>query len=387
MAVANGLVSWQPGKVLQQFERDLAFLPLLFADKNDAVVVPHQPSAEFEQIVSWLPGAHATFVPAGWLKDAEYCKQLKVDFLDPWGWSPAMHHQLRHLKGKTLQVFRNLPVYNWEPQHRDFYSRQTALAILKKMVEQSELPFLPPSHLPKVALTIEDVERYMTDWNQIVVKSPWSSSGRGVQILRYGYLNTSNKQWINAVLKTQGYIMVEPLLHRVTDFSLHFHISPETIRYEGVGRFETNTNGQYEANILNPDVSDIQNLVSLEKLSAQLLGALKFFDIQTRYAGYAGVDLMVIRLNGDLLIHPCVEVNWRYNMGIVALQLQRLLADDVKGKFAVHFSPKQPFGDFHQQMTTEYPLEFKDGKPFRGYFPLSDPAKAHAGAYVLIDRS
>jgi hypothetical protein len=192
-------------------------------------------------------------------------------------------------------------------------------------------------------------------------------------------------QWISAVLKSQGYIMVEPLLDRVTDFSLHFHVSPETIRYEGVGRFETNSNGQYEANILNSDVSDIQDIVPLEQLSEQLIDAFQFFDIPKKYAGYAGVDLMVIRFDGRYLIQPCVEVNWRYNMGIVALRLQRYLANGAKGKFAVHFSPDQSFGDFHRQMTTEYPLEFKNGKPSRGYFPLSDPAKAQAGAYVLID--
>lgn len=57
------------------------------------------------------------------------------------------------------------------------------------------------------------------------------------------------------------------------------------------------------------------------------------------YTGALGVDMMIYR-NGEQQdkIHPCVEINLRNNMGIVALEVSRkCLAEDAKGYFAVNY--------------------------------------------------
>ena len=39
------------------------------------------------------------------------------------------------------------------------------------------------------------------------------------------------------------------------------------------------------------------------------------------YAGPLGIDMMVVRHEGSLLVHPCVEMNLRATMGHVALRV------------------------------------------------------------------
>ena len=71
-------------------------------------------------------------------------------------------------------------------------------------------------------------------------------------------------------------------------------------------------------------------------------------------------------------IQPCVEINLRYNMGIVALRLQRHIAKDAKGRFNIRFSGKQ--GEIYDSVEKQlemYPLETCDGAIVSGYINLT----------------
>ena len=59
------------------------------------------------------------------------------------------------------------------------------------------------------------------------------------------------------------------------------------------------------------------------------------------YQGYMGIDMMVCKnLDGAYVIHPCVEMNWRMNMGVLSHQLTELLIDkQVKATFHVENYP------------------------------------------------
>ncbi|HOI48862.1 MAG TPA: hypothetical protein PK167_06130, partial [Prolixibacteraceae bacterium] len=47
MAIANGTVSWQPNRLLQQMETDLGNLPQFFAAETDVVLVKRLPGKAF----------------------------------------------------------------------------------------------------------------------------------------------------------------------------------------------------------------------------------------------------------------------------------------------------------------------------------------------------
>ena len=54
-----------------------------------------------------------------------------------------------------------------------------------------------------------------------------------------------------------------------------------------------------------------------------------------------GIDMMVCKnLDGDYFIHPCVEMNWRMNMGVLSHQLtEQFINKDVKATFHVENYP------------------------------------------------
>ncbi len=385
MEIANGEFSWQPNKTLRQFERDLQYLPLLFAKKGDILVVHNEPSPIFQNWMNVIDIPEVYYVPEKNLLSPEVANIYKPGKLSPWGWSPAIHHKLQYLKPGTAEQFQNSPSSNWEKWHKNHYSRSTSLQILKDITStHKEADLLPESLHPQVVKTVEGVKNCFNQWSQIVLKSPWSSSGRGVQMLRYGELNKSNVQWINSILKQQGYIMVEPLLEKLTDLSMHFHISPESIQYLGFGKFTTNKNGQYQNNIIRPQKNERDFPIPLKKLYVWLINSFESLNIQQKYEGYAGVDLMGLKLGNKTIVHPCVEVNWRFNMGLVALQLEKFIHPEAHGKFSVFFEPGSDFKSFHKKMTKACPLQKKNQLPFKGYFPLSDPEKAKSGAYVHL---
>ena len=97
------------------------------------------------------------------------------------------------------------------------------------------------------------------------------------------------------------------------------------------------------------------------------------YDHIVKYTGFLGVDMMIYRDGvGQYKIQPCVEINLRYNMGIVALQLQRHLAESAEGHFRVRFSAKP--GDISSSVEEQrqmFPLERHDGAIVSGYIHLT----------------
>ncbi len=386
LAIANGNSSWLPNKHLRQFEKDLEYLPIVFASAQDFMAVHQKPSETFKKWLNIIIDKQPVFVDRSKLTEEIKNYGFFPEELHPWGWSPAIHHKLKDLMPFTCKDFQASANAQWNSSSKDFYSRLTALKLLTTIVNQNpQQKLLPHEYHPVIAKSTQEVEQQFKKWPQLVLKAPWSASGRGIQILRYGYLNKSNCQWINSVLEQQGYIMAEPLLDKLMDFSLHFYVRREGIDYVGYGQFTTNANGQYEQNIIKPDFAQAQNRVTIDMLAQWIKNAMIQNNINNYYSGFAGVDLMHIKINGDTFIHPVVEVNWRYNMGLVALQLERFIHPATKGTFHVHVSPKKKFSELHKKHIIDYPLVMRESLPYSGYFPLSDPEKAISGAYFLLN--
>lgn len=90
--------------------------------------------------------------------------------------------------------------------------------------------------------------------------------------------------------------------------------------------------------------------------------------------------------SGGFSVQPCVEINLRYNMGIVSIALQRFLQEEVEGVFTIRFSPKP--GEIMQSVEKNrdaYPLQVKMGRITAGYInltPVSRESRFVAELYV-----
>ena len=279
MALADGHPGYTPPVQIQQMRRELWWLPQWWAEEDDIV---------------W---------------NGEDKLTLKDDtIILPWGWSPALCHQLQQ-----AGVQESLLPSRKELEHlRQLSHRQTAVSLLQEL--RGELP-LDGHFAGKSALcrSIEEAEETANEFGEALLKSPWSSSGRGL-------MKTDNPQWkawATRILKAQRSIVVEQFLHKVTDFALEFWLDGKGgVEYKGLSLFYTNERGAYLGNWVALEGQKLAWLAQyiplqyLQEIRRWWEERLKGFD----YEGPVGIDMMLAQEG----ICPCIEVNWRWTMGLVS---------------------------------------------------------------------
>lgn len=279
MALADGHPGYTPPVQIQQMRRELWWLPQWWADEEDIV---------------W---------------NGEERLNLSDDTrILPWGWSPALCHQLKQA-GVQESL---LPSRKELEQIRQLSHRQTAVSLLQEL--RSELPldghFAGNSVLCR---SIEEAEETANAYGEALLKSPWSSSGRGL-------MKTDNPQWkawASRILKAQGSVVVEQFMHKVTDFALEFWLDGKGgVEYRGLSLFYTNERGAYLGNWVAPEEQKLAWLAQyiplqyLKEIRRWWENRLRSFD----YEGPVGIDMMLAEEG----ICPCIEVNWRWTMGLVS---------------------------------------------------------------------
>lgn len=162
-----------------------------------------------------------------------------------------------------------------------------------------------------------------------VAKAPLSASGQHRIMLDHD----GAEAWLNRHLE-QGPVVLEPWFDRCLDLSLQLEIRDGEVHRLGVTRFWTTAGGAYRGSLigpwsagLTPDIlrqlhggtkrSAVNEALALmgEVVGAQLLRA--------GHTGPAGIDAMVVRQPDGLRLLPVLEINPRYTMGRVALQLHK----------------------------------------------------------------
>ncbi len=359
MAIADGSPYYTPPASILKMAEDLAFLPAYYAGERDAVWVRKLPDREF------LEEKKALFQVAPALIAGENRDSWEAEEFCPWGWSPRMHFLLRRWHAGV-----------WNGEAKELYSRRTAAACLRTLCRK--LGFVDRETLPVVCETIQEVENVAKS-GRFFVKAPWSSSGRGLLKIDGGEMASKNREWLGGILKRQGYVMVEKEQERVMDFAMEFYACRGKVEFRGLSCFSTGKTGEYTGNCVGKQQSLENRLTAwiekekLECVKTELLRTLTE-EIAPRYSGYLGVDMMLYRDGaGKIRIQPCLEINLRYTMGIVALFLsERLLAGEAEGTFSVvHYTSDGEALRFHEAAVRQYPLCLQGQKITEGYVALT----------------
>ncbi len=90
--------------------------------------------------------------------------------------------------------------------------------------------------------------------------------------------------------------------------------------------------------------------------------------------------------NSEFKLHPCVEINLRANMGIIAHEVRRhLMAPEATGIYRLTlFADHATLAAFDEEQRTLYPALYRDGLLVRGYHPLtSTEGNTRHLAYVI----
>lgn len=393
LAVANESPYYMAPAKLRQFEKELGALPGLLASPHDYVLT-HQPPTPHDtdrlqeagfQLPQYLDLETA-------LSDADF-QNLPKGALIPWGWSPVAHQLLAPLKPGCSEAFNSLPISQWQPIHRELYSRTNALAVLSEILNKGlNESLLPLKALPVICTNHDQIIAQQQRWGKVVVKSPWSSSGRGLQVLRPGEYNQTNRQVITGFLKQQGCVMVEPWHNKIMDLSFQFYSHGDgTIEARGITSFMTDHTGHYLGNYVTERPPFLPQEVKefldqqLKTIKQSLWDALIKNPIATDYAGWFGVDAMVYTdESGWLKFHPCVEINCRLTMGAITLKLRDHLAEHSTGMFQIINGRDKTFEPFCNEQKEKFPLMIEDRKIVSGFLPLTpvDPESA-SGAYLI----
>ena len=334
IALASNLSNFTAPLAGRQLRHDLGFLPALWAEEGDLVWVD-----DVETAVRSLRELSTSFLPTPGTMSAnsryDECQCLVqcvptvgTTSVDPWGWDRALCAQLKRLGMKE----EKLPADDWLQRVRELSHRRTAARLLPHLQMEGTVGEAFE------CTSVEEVAGLLQRYGRLVLKAPWSSSGRGVRFLSGSEEALKTYAgWLHNILKAQGSVMVEPRYEKVMDFAMEFTATESGVRYEGLSLFATN-NGAYTGNILATEeakremISNCYPVSLLYNVREKIVSCLDLSD----YQGPFGIDMMFVSAEDTskgsrLLLHPCVEINLRRTMGHVALALTKRVnpqADD-----------------------------------------------------------
>lgn len=386
-AVLSGQVRYTPPVNVQIMRRDLAALPMWYAEPGDWVWCEEEVEPMLKDL---LP---ADIHPFGQVSTTKNLMQQlttgTVCRAQPWGLSPDSLYRMVQL---AQQVAGKVRGTDWKADYRRLTGRQTAAFCLSRL--HALLPAMEWPQVPTFCSSLEEVNTCIIPGKgPYVLKTPFSSSGRGLLWCAEG-LGEKEKAWVQGAIRKQGAISVERGLDKVLDFAMEFQVE-ETgeVRYEGLSLFETAERGAYTGNRLAAEARLRQTLLNyveeslFEQVKQTLVVLLKEL-YAPYYLGYIGVDMLIYRTEtGAYAWHPCVEINMRYTMGLVALKLaQRWLSEQASGLFqiAYHKEAGEAYR-LHQVAQAAYPLCVEAGRIVKGYLSLCPVSPdTHYRAYLLI---
>ena len=313
LALAANLSNFTAPHAGRQLRADLGFIPAIWAAADDYVHVENVEDAERRFL-------RLTRRPFGrFIAKEQICKH-KFTAVDVWGWDLAIRAFLLRW-GIDAAI---MPTATQIDDIRQLSHRRYAMQLLDCL----QMPGIIGSSCE--TNQIENIIDRLHSGEHLVVKAPWSSSGRGVRFMEDD-VNIYDNGWLRNVIVKQGSVMVEPYYNKVKDFGMEFVSDGNgSGSYIGLSLFQT-SNGAYTGNILASE-EEKENLISryipidLLKTVQQKICAKMGSWLKDQYTGVFGIDMMVVRRDdGDgFLLHPCVEINLRRTMGHVAISLTEL---------------------------------------------------------------
>ena len=387
-AILHASPYYTPTANLLKMQRDLAFLPAWYADSpNDYVWIENSLPEEFVPMIKSFSHLAKTVCFEDLINQKQELTGLEIS---PWGISPQ---SLRFFEILNDKHDLGLIIPKWKEEYSRLCSRETANKCLEFIIQSH--PEIEKNIVPTFCTNIEGIENLtQTSRHLLLAKAPYSSSGRGLLWLPPGNLHQSEKQIISGILKKQGFVSIEKALDKRVDFAMLFHSDGfGKIKYTGLSLFETNKKGAYNKNIIasQHEIQDklkaFIDILLLEKVKNAILQFLSYH-FNFIYKGCIGVDMMVYSEKAFFRLHPCVEINMRNTMGMLAFQLhQHFFCENTAGYFKIDFSNNpDELLQKHWEMVKLHPAEFSNGKLKSGYVSLCPIKKdSKYRAYIHVE--
>lgn len=320
VALASGVECYTPPRAALRLREAGRMLPLWIGEAGDMVMCPGVNR-------DWYHGVIDAFGLETRVFDHAYRPDLRPT---PWGWSAAMRRFFVN-DGCPLEL---LPAPADIERMRQLSHRRTSAELAAAL--RRAMPGARLTQPAVEAFSMEQVEELTRSLGRVVVKMPWSSSGRGV----FGTSRSvaeAMKIAANA-LRLQGSVMVEPEHDRALDFAKIYRCQGGLCQCLGTSVFATDAHHRYMGNLLAPEadrravVARCTDIATVDE-AAEALRRLIEERIAPYYDGVLGVDMLAC---ADGTLDPVVELNLRCTMGHVANTIaDRYLAPGSTGRFEV----------------------------------------------------
>jgi uncharacterized ferritin-like protein (DUF455 family) len=319
------------GRAARQVERDLALLPAYLARREDVVVVPEVPPTEF---LTAMLNAGIELPELVGKSELAGIASRKLHELRPWARTPDAEPVIKELGVACA------------PTAPGLFSKAVHAQFLSSLLDGSEGSMLCPLEVVgEEVFSVEAVRSWIKNcaFGECVLKAPFSTAGRDRRIRSVSTpLGQEEEEWIAEMLRKQKSLVLEPWLDRVVDFSVQYDAEGDgRLRRRGIVVLENSKKGQFRSATVADRFTDFLDEETrralfegassrghlIEFLDDWLEPALRELLRSHRYAGPLGVDAFLYRDEaGAVCIKPVVEINPRYTMGRVAVELARFTA-------------------------------------------------------------
>jgi uncharacterized ferritin-like protein (DUF455 family) len=399
-----------------QLQDDLEILPLFYSRQDDILLMSKPPEKEHLRNIQNSGFTLPEILIHGDQKAAPTIPR-KIGQLRPWSWTPdslaffrkTFESLTRHINLDTL----------WNASIRDLFSKKWSAQWGKKMARETEENkwIAPPEVYGEPVTDLENLNTVRDTlkglgYENVVFKAPFGTAANGNRcILSNEILGASTLAWLGKHWKDQGYVIVEPWLDRVFDFSVQLEVEADKARTIAFTRLLNNHRGQFKGVVtanfcqgIDPEIARFlmepkEGRPRVYHFYETLVISRLFSEMcNSGYMGPLGIDAFIYRSpTGTLQLKTIVEINPRMTMGRIGYELGKRNAARSVGLFQIltHSQLSKTdtpnFIDYSRQLTTQYPTVLtKETNPrlISSSSPLNDPytAKKFLAVYHVREK-
>jgi uncharacterized ferritin-like protein (DUF455 family) len=357
--------SFTPGKHQTILASDLANLPQFLCRSDDIVLLAKRPSVGFLSALKQAGFPLPEFVELrdGRIDPASSLCDRKIGSLRPWAWGPDSLELLEPLFGQVTGEARTASQRFNEGIAR-LYSKAWSADFLRTVLAHSrrgdeaqpprvESQSLLTSAATEPWLCTEDEAGVAVDTlegaleaiaairrrvhHRVVAKEAHGLAGHNAIRLWEPEVLAAQRQWLAHAVQNGRQLVIEPWLERELDFSAQLEMGPRSLKLCGYTGLINDHRGQFLANwaAANYDRRMPANVAALFREPADISGRLQrlYDDIlslleaelqRAGFVGPVGIDAFVYRTSqGGCRLKPVVEINPRYTMGRLTLELMK----------------------------------------------------------------
>ncbi len=409
--IAHGQ-SFTPVKHQAKLAEDLANLPQFLCQSGDIVLLAKRPSAGFLNDLKQAGFPLPEFVELreGRIDPADNLSQRKLSRLRPWAWGPDSVKLFEPLLARVACETRVANQYFNDDIAR-LYSKAWSADFLRKVLDRRRLGAgIAESWLcskQEAGIAVDNFEDALgaiatirrRGHHRVVVKEALGLAGHNAIRLWEPELLAAQRQWLIHALEAGRQLVVEPWLERELDFSVQLEMGSRDLRLCGYTGLVNDRKGQFLANWAEAGysrclpakvvaLSHAQTDISeqLQRLYGEIISVLEAELQRAGFIGPISIDAFVYRTPlGDCRLKPVVEINPRYTMGRLTLELMKHTCPGSSGLFRLvtHTQARtEGFADlssYARSLGESHPLRL-EGEPLpkirRGALCLNDPVAA-----------